>query len=50
MTHKPENFNLLVEPWIPVLRTNGEPDRVGFRTAMTQACQIRLMTAYSGYD
>lgn len=38
-------FNLLTERWIPVLRTNGRAERVGIRTALTEAGSIRQFAA-----
>ncbi len=43
-------FNLLVEPWIPVLRTNGRPARVGVREALTTAGAIRQIAASNPMD
>jgi hypothetical protein len=43
-------FNLLDAPWIPVIRTNGKPDKVGIRTALTEAGSIREVCAASPLD
>ena len=43
-------YNLLDEPWIPVLRTNGTVSRVGIRTALTEAKNIRQIVASSPLD
>lgn len=50
MSQKTENFNLLEEDWIPVLRTNGKPDRVGIREALTTAGRIRQIAATNPMD
>ncbi len=50
MEHKSENCNLLVEPWIPVLYTNGKPDRVGIWKALTEAVRIRQIAASNPMD
>ena len=42
--------NLLTMDWIPVLRTNGRPDRVGIREALTQAGSIRQIAASNPMD
>jgi len=42
--------NLLTMKWIPVLRTNGKPDRVGIRDALTQAGSIRQIAASNPMD
>ena len=44
------DYNLLVEPWIPVLRTNGKTDRVGIRAALTEAGRIRQIAASNPMD
>ena len=38
-------FNLLDSEWIPVLRRDGRADRVGIRTAFTDAGRIRQIAA-----
>lgn len=43
-------YNLLDEPWIPVLRTNGRVNRVGIRAALTEAKNIRQIVASSPMD
>lgn len=50
MIEKPGNYNLLVEQWIPVLRTNGNSDRVGIRTALIGAGRIRQIAASNPMD
>lgn len=44
------NYNLLDERWIPVLRKNGNPDRVGIVDALSQAGQIRQIAASNPMD
>lgn len=44
------SFNLLQENWIPVLYTNGHPDRVSIRTALTEAHEIRQIAASNPMD
>jgi hypothetical protein len=44
------SYNLLEEPWIPVLGTDGKPCRVGIRTALTQAGTIRQIAASNPMD
>ena len=44
------NFNLLDEEWIPVLRRDGRPDRLGIRAALTQASRIRQVAAPNPMD
>jgi len=43
-------YNLLVEEWVPVLRTNGQPCRVGIRAALTEAGSIRQIAASNPMD
>jgi CRISPR type I-E-associated protein CasA/Cse1 len=50
MKQKTENYNLLVEDWIPVLWTNGKFSRVGIREALTQAGHIRQIAASNPMD
>ena len=50
MTDKPENYNLLVKPWIPILWTDGKPHRVGIRTALVEAGRIRQIAASNPMD
>ena len=50
MTDKPENYNLLVKPWIPILWTDGKAGRVGIRTALTEAGRIRQIAASNPMD
>lgn len=45
-----QSFSLLTEPWIPVLRTNGRPDGVGIRDALTEAGRIRQIAASNPMD
>lgn len=39
------SFNLVTEPWIPVLRLDGQPDLVSLRDCFAQADQIRRLSA-----
>ena len=50
MNQKTENYNLLVEDWIPVLKTNGICKRVGIRDALTQTGRIRQIAASNPMD
>jgi len=50
MNQKTENYNLLVEEWIPILRTNGKFERVGIWTALTEAGRIRQIAASNPMD
>jgi hypothetical protein len=50
MSQKTDNYNLLDEEWIPVLMTNGEFKRVGIKTALTQAGQVRQIAASNPMD
>jgi len=43
-------FNLLDKPWIPVLRRNGAPDRVGMRRVLAEAAEIRGVHAAGPLD
>ncbi|MCD6416007.1 MAG: type I-E CRISPR-associated protein Cse1/CasA [Planctomycetes bacterium] len=44
------NYNLLDEPWIPVLASDGSVRRVGIRDALTQAGVIRQIAASNPMD
>lgn len=44
------SFNLLDAKWIPVLWTDGTPDRVDILTAVTEAANIREIAASSPLD
>ena len=44
------NYNLLEEPWIPVLGHDGTVRRVGIRDALTQAADIRQIAAANPMD
>jgi hypothetical protein len=44
------NYNLLEEPWIPVLMRNGEYRPVGIKDALTQAGRIRQIAATNPMD
>jgi hypothetical protein len=44
------NYNLLEEPWIPVLWKNGTATRVGIEDALVQAGQIRQLAASNPMD
>lgn len=44
------NYNLLEEEWIPVLWKKGNSNRVGIKTALTQAHQIRQIAATNPMD
>jgi CRISPR system Cascade subunit CasA len=50
MPQNTENYNLLEEDWIPVLRTNGRAERVGIRTALLEAGSIRQIAASNPID
>jgi hypothetical protein len=50
MNDKPMNYNLLEEKWIPVLGANGEPGRVGIRTALMESGHIRQIAASNPMD
>ncbi|MCW5775613.1 MAG: type I-E CRISPR-associated protein Cse1/CasA [Phycisphaeraceae bacterium] len=43
-------FNLVTEPWIPVLRCNGRAERVGIRAALAEAGSIRQIAASNPMD
>lgn len=45
-----EQFNLLTEPWIPVLRLNGRFERVGIRAALLEAGLFRQIAASNPMD
>ena len=45
-----DTFNLLIEPWIPVLRTDGRFERVGIKQAFTEAGIIRQIAASNPMD
>ncbi len=38
------SYDLLTEPWIPVLRTDGTADSLGLRDVLHQAHQLRGLT------
>jgi len=44
------NYNLLVEPWIPVLENNGKAHRVAIKYALAQAGRIRQIAASNPMD
>jgi len=44
------NYNLLEEPWIPVLMMDGNYCRVGIKDALTQAGRIRQIAATNPMD
>lgn len=44
------NFNLIDERWIPVLLADGRYERVGIRTALSQAGRIRQIAASNPMD
>ncbi|HEV2246966.1 MAG TPA: type I-E CRISPR-associated protein Cse1/CasA [Terriglobia bacterium] len=44
------SYNLLEEKWIPILRIDGSPDRVGIIEALTKANQIREIVLASPLD
>ncbi len=44
------NYNLLEEKWIPVLRIDGSPDRVGVIEALAKAREIREIVLASPLD
>lgn len=43
-------YNLLDEPWIPVLRVDGRTARIGVKTALTEARNIRQISAPNPMD
>ena len=45
-----KSFNLVTEPWIPVLYADGRWERVGIRKALTDAGQIRQIAASNPMD
>ncbi|MBI4285285.1 MAG: type I-E CRISPR-associated protein Cse1/CasA [Chloroflexi bacterium] len=47
---KPLSYNLIEERWIPILRTDGRPGRVGIKEALTQADRIRCIYSASPLD
>lgn len=44
------SFNLLDEPWIPVIWRDGRAERVGIKTALTRAGKIRQLAATNPMD
>ncbi len=48
--NKSRNYNLLVEPWIPILWTNGRGGRVGIREALIQSRYIRQIASTNQMD
>jgi hypothetical protein len=44
------SYNLLEEDWIPVLRKDGTPTRVGIKEALAQAGEIRQIAASNPMD
>lgn len=44
------SFNLLTQPWIPVLYANGRFDRVGICQALIEAERIRQIAASNPMD
>ncbi len=44
------NFNLLTDPWIPVLRLNGRHCRLGIKDTLDQAPEIRDIAAANPMD
>lgn len=44
------SFNLISEPWIPILRTDGSLDRVGIKETLMQAGRIRQIAASNPMD
>ena len=50
MNMKSDNYNLLEEKWIPVLRSNGKFDHVGIYTALNEADRIRCIAAGNPMD
>lgn len=43
-------FNLVIAPWIPVLRSNGRAERVGIQTSLHESGQIRQIAATNPMD
>lgn len=50
MNERSDDFNLLVEPWIPVLYNNGQFLRVGIWKALIEAGRIRQLAASNPMD
>ncbi|MBN1294520.1 MAG: type I-E CRISPR-associated protein Cse1/CasA, partial [Candidatus Latescibacteria bacterium] len=50
MSKKTENYNLLVENWIPVLWNNGTYERIGILDALTKSRRIRQIAASNPMD
>ena len=50
MTYRTENFNLLVEPWIPVLGNDGTTSRLGILEVLNQAHSIKQIAASNPMD
>lgn len=50
MSAKSGSFNLLIEPWIPILRADGKPGRVGIMEVLAQAGRIREIAASNPMD
>lgn len=50
MTRRTENYNLLREQWIPVLRGNGATQRLGILDTLEQAHNIRQIAASNPMD
>ncbi len=44
------DYNLIEEPWIPVLFHNGKWERVGIRKALAEAGRIRQIAASNPMD
>lgn len=44
------SYNLIEEEWLPVIRRNGKPERVGIRTALVEAGRIREVRGASPLD
>jgi CRISPR type I-E-associated protein CasA/Cse1 len=50
MNDSAPSYNLIGERWIPVLWSDGRPNRVGVREALTQAGRIRQIAASNPMD
>lgn len=46
----PPSFNLLSEPWIPILRSDGRFQRLGILQTLTEAASIRQIAASNPMD
>jgi len=49
-TQNLDPFNLVTEPWVPVLWSNGQFERIGILQALTEAGRIRQIAASNPMD